>query len=283
MPRDRESCGVVTLADSNYFPGLKLLYDSIKDTWPVGITCFDIGLTAAQKGIIASECAGLEIRPLPQTEHLLKIKQAFGHSKPLAKAIKRVWPLWICPFLIAMTRYNRVFWLDCDIAVLRNLGALFSMLDEGPVFTPENNAPEVTANNPVLYRLLPIERRFNPDEPKVNGGVSGWELPRDRALLDAYMYPIIRACEDQNIANAISWHDQGALIWAIQKLGLEHRVLKTNNWNLCVRNTSIAREPVAWNDRFLETVRKRVTEANLLHWNGTRPPWEENSNGLRRQ
>jgi hypothetical protein len=266
-------CGIVTLADSNYFPGLKLLCDSVRDTWPVPITCFDIGLTVKQREIATDQCANLQIRPLPETDMISKIKNVFSNAAPLAKTTKRVWPLWICPFLIAAAPYQRVFWLDCDIVVLSNLESLYKMLEDGPVFTPENNAPEATPNRPELYELLPIHRTFDPLEPRVNGGVSGWDLIRDRSLLEAYMYPITQACDDERVRSAISWHDQGALIWAIQKFGMEHRVVASATWNLCVSHTSLVEKPIPWDEYFLNNIRDRVAYANLLHWNGTKVPW----------
>ena len=237
------------------------------------MTCFDIGLSLAQKETAAVDCPNLHIVPLPETAAIAKVKDAFSGAAPLAKVNKRVWPLWLCPFLIAEAPYQRVFWLDCDIIVLRNLKDLFRFLDDGPVFTRENNAPEVTPNKPSLYGLLPIHRLFDPFEPRLNGGVSGWDLLRDSAVLDAYMFPILRACDDQRISEAISWHDQGALIWAVQKMGLQHRVLDSNIWNLCVRHTPLIQRPIAWGEFFLAHVREAVPSANLLHWNGTQVPW----------
>jgi hypothetical protein len=266
------STGIVTLADSKYFPGLMLLHRSVQECWPIPIACFDLGLTDEQRRI-SRDVSGLTIMPMPDMSLVGTIMSVFGNAEPLAKQYKRVWPLWICPLLIAAAPFRRVFWLDCDTVVLRNLDQLFGLLEDGPVFTPEHNAPGVTPNKPELYDLLPIARRFDPLEPRVNAGVSGWDLVRDSAILDAYIYPVARACEDERVRNAISWHNQGALIWAIQKCGMEHRVVDTVNWNLCVVHTSLFARPIAWTDRFLADVKKAVPDANVLHWNGTNVPW----------
>ncbi len=271
----KDAAGIVTASDSNYFPGLEQLTRSIQESWPVPIVCFDIGLTPEQKARAADKYHSLRILPVPEDPAIEKIKSTLGNAAPLAKANKRIWPLWICPFLISAAPFQRTFWLDSDILVLRNLQSLFALLDDGPVFTPENNAPEVTANKPALYELLPIKRSFDPLRPAVNAGVSGWDLVRDEALLAAYKFPILRACEDDRIRDAISWHDQGALIWAIQKMGLEHRVLESRAWNLCVRNTSVLAKNFAWNEQFLDKVRQAIEDANLLHWNGVKVPWAE--------
>jgi len=272
-PDPAVSQGIVTLADQHYFPGLTLLNQSVQESWPLPIVCFDLGMTAEQKALAAEKCPRISIVPLPRNGLVQAIRGAFETAVPLAKPNKRVWPLWICPLLIAAAPFRRVFWLDCDIVVLRNLKGLFQLLDSGPVFTPENHAPACTPNKKELYEFLPIARSFDWQEPRVNGGVSGWDLVRDKDVLEAYIHPIERACEDSRIRNAISWHDQGALIWAIQKTGLEERVAKTTAWNLSVTNTSVATISVAWDCHILTILRERVPSANLLHWNGVRVPW----------
>jgi hypothetical protein len=163
--------------------------------------------------------------------------------------------------------------MDCDVVVLRNLAELFRILEDGPFFTPENKAPHLTPNRSELYELLPIARTFDPRVPAINAGVSGWRRNRDAAAIDAYIRPVARAVEDANVREAISWHDQGALIWAIQSCGLEHRVAPDNTWNMCVDHTAIIQAPIAWDRDFLAQARARVPNANILHWNGSPPPW----------
>jgi hypothetical protein len=175
--------------------------------------------------------------------------------------------------LIRAAPLEEVFWLDCDILVLRGLDELFARLADGPVFTPENKAPERTPNAPELYRLLPIERAFDPRMPVVNAGVSGWRRGRDDAALDAYIRPVAAAAGDPAIMDAISWWDQGALIWAIQCLGLEEFVLPSPLWNLCIDNVHLAPETLAWDDALCERLRAALPEVRLLHWNGQKPLW----------
>lgn len=271
--------GIVTLADSNYYPGLQTLYLSVQNTYPVPVTCFDAGLSEADKKHAAENYPHLTILPLPDNEDIRSVKTAFEHATPLNKPGKRVWPLWLCPFLIAASPYQRVFWLDSDLVVLRRLDELFAMLDDGPVFTLENHAPECTPNKAELYQLLPIDRQFNISEPAANGGVSGWDLVRDRHALDSYMYPIRVARNDLAVRNAISWHDQGALIWAIQNTGNEHRVLPEIGWNLCIRHSKAATKKYDWNAEVIAKLQEDEPNACILHWNGARVPWmKQNAN-----
>lgn len=269
MPSDM---AVVTLCDANYFPGLLMLHQSVQQSFPCTLACYDLGCTQEQRDK-AAKLENLLFLPLPDDPLVDEIRVAMDSAAPLAKPNKRVWPLWICPLLIKHAPFRDVIWMDCDLVVLRNLSGLFDALEGGPVFTPENKAPELTANRPELYTLLPITRRFDPQRPMINAGVSAWRLSRDAGAIDAYLLPVRRAVEDVSVRNAIAWHDQGALIWAIQSCGLEDRVLNTNKWNLCVDHTDLVARPAPWDQDFLATVRRRVPDVNVVHWNGRMPPW----------
>jgi hypothetical protein len=275
VEHERASCGIVTLADERYAPGVEMLCRSVRESLDLPIACFDLGLDAATVARLRAGNPSLEVVPMPDDEDMRAVRQAFGSAGPTGKPGKRVWPIWACPFLIRASPFQRTFWIDADIVVLRNLHGLVSMLDDGPVLTPENFAPKVTPNKAALYRLLPISRRFDPLEPRLNAGVSGWDAARDadRALLDGYMHAVRRACRDPRIAEAISWWDQGALIWAVQSCGLEHRVATTNAWNLCIRNSRAMGASFGWDAGTLDRLRELVPDANLLHWNGTPVPW----------
>lgn len=264
--------GVVTLGDSNYYPGLLQLHASIQSSDPCPVLCYDIGFTAAQRAD-ANGRHNLHVLDLPADPLIAELIDATRDCAPLAKPGKRIWPLWICPLLIRAAPLRDVFWIDCDAVVLRGLDELFAMLDDGPVFTPENHAPHATANAPALYAHLPIARPFDPQVPVVNGGVSGWRRGRDDAALEAYSRPVAAAARDRSVRDAISWHDQGALIWAIQSLGLEDRVLPTPMWNLCVGKAPVSEETLAWDDGLLARLRASLPEVRILHWNGRKSPW----------
>jgi hypothetical protein len=264
--------GIVTLCDANYFPGRLMLYKSVQQSEACPLVCFDAGLTDEQR-VCAGKLRDLQIRPLP-ADPLIAVVRSNMHSAPApVKANKRVWPLWICPILIKHAPFRDVVWLDCDLVVLRGLAGLFTALEAGPLFTPENKAPQATPNHPDLYRFLPIERSFDPLVPVVNAGVSAWRKDRDAAAIEAYILPVAHAAHDEKVRRAISWQDQGALIWAIQYCGLEHRVAETTTWNLCVDHTPIVNSPAAWDENFLENARAKVPDANIIHWNGRPPPW----------
>jgi hypothetical protein len=264
--------GIVTLCDENYYPGLLGLHASIQASYPCRVVCYDAGLTPAQLADAATR-QDLTILDLPDDPLIAELVEATRECAPLGKPDKRIWPLWICPLLIRAAPLHEVFWLDCDHLVLRDLEEHFAMLEGGPVFTPENKAPELTANPAALYELLPIARTFDPKRPVVNGGVSGWRRGRDDAALEAYVAPVAAAARNRAVLDAIAWHDQGALIWAIQSLGLEHRVLETPVWNLCVDHASVAPETLAWDVGLLARLRAALPDVKILHWNGRKAPW----------
>jgi hypothetical protein len=265
--------GIVTLCDEHYFPGLLALHASIQTSHPYPLACYDAGLTADQRRM-AAEIPKLSVLDLPDDPLIGAIQRATTDSAPLKKPNKRLWPLWICPLLIRAAPFRDVFWMDCDILVLRGLDELFEQLAGGPVFTPENKAPEMTPNSPELYELLPIDRDFDPRRPVVNAGVSGWRRGRDGPAVEAYIRPIAVAACDPAVMNAISWHDQGALIWAIQSLGLENRVLRSPRWNLCVDHVRVAPEVMTWDTGLCDRLRAALPDVALLHWNGRSPPWK---------
>ncbi len=120
---------------------------------------------------------------------------------------------------------------------------------------------------------MPIGRPFDPAVPTVNAGVSGWRLERDRAVLDAYIAPVARAARDPQVMDNIAWHDQGALIWAIQSRGLEDRVLPSPLWNLCVDHVRVGEGIMRWDPGICERLRQALPEVRLLHWNGALAPW----------
>jgi hypothetical protein len=148
MIRER---GIVTLCGANYFPGLLMLHKSVQESEPCPLAYFDAGLTAEQR-IHASRLRDLQVLPLPADPLIELIRSEMAWAPALPKANKRVWPLWICPILIKHAPFRSVIWLDCDLVVLRDLAELFTALEDGPVFTPENKAPEASPNHPDLYR-----------------------------------------------------------------------------------------------------------------------------------
>ena len=272
--------GVICLADNNYFCGVRLLYHSLEQKRP--LTVYDLGLNGAAKRWI-EERPCITVRSIPQTPLVQAIRQACG-DRTMAKPTKREWPLWICPELILDAPYQRVAWIDADAIVLRGVESLFDLIRHGPVVTPENLAPEQTANPIELLQHLPLSRSGSKPVPEIllNAGVSGWCLERDRALLEAYTHPIRCIFQGQSVPReAVRWHDQGCLIWALQNAGHNSSLLQDPRWNLCVKHSALsalhhldrqAEDPVLID--WLEQARGMEPDACIVHWNGHPVPWD---------
>jgi hypothetical protein len=269
--------GIVTLADDNYFCGTRLLALSIEGELPIVV--YDLGLgEEACAWIEAHE--GIERRSVPDTPLVRAIQERCGENR-MAKATKREWPLWICPTLIEAAPFARAFWIDSDIVVLRELAPMVESLAEGPFLVEENLAPHACDNPPQLYDLLPIGQSLHEgNRLRLNAGLSGWDLCRDAHLLEAYQFPIRQVFLRGALPReAVRWHDQGALIWALQQAGYDDRLLRPRRFNLCVQHSALRGQRIAA-DADDDTLRAWIAEARELerdaatvHWNGHPVPW----------
>ena len=268
--------GVICLADDNYFFGVRLLYHSLDQQRP--LTVYDLGLSEESRRWVARH-PEITIRPIPETSLVQAIRQDCG-ERSLAKATKREWPLWICPDLILDAPYRRVAWIDADAIVLRGLQGLFRRIAQAPFITRENLAPEQTANPPELLHQLPLASGEPAEDILLNAGVSGWCLERDRALLEGYTHPIRCIFQGRTLVrDAVRWHDQGCLIWALQNAGYDSSVLRAKRWNLCVKHSALMGlriDATSSDDAirlWLEQARSLEQRAKIVHWNGHPVPW----------
>ena len=255
--------GVITLADKHFFTGFVLLYESIQNSYPVPVTCFDGGLTSKQKQWANNHLSNCTILPIPDNENTRLINDKLGGTSKLATKEAK---LWMCPFLIQSSPYRRVIWLDSDLIVIGKLQALFALLDAGPVFTPSNHEPHLVKNKTALYNEMPLRDCANTTQPRVNAGVSGWDCVRDQEVINDYTAPAIKACSNKVVRQSIKWHDQGCLIWAIQNNCLHHQVQATPKWNLCAIHTNKNDDYKA--DMSLnQQLQTAYPGANIVHWN----------------
>ena len=200
------------------------------------LTVYDLGLNDEARTGSPSDLMSPCVRFPPLIE---SIRMACG-DRAMART-KREWPLWTAQNLDAP--YRRVAWIDADAIVLRGLQSFFDLIRLGPVITPENLAPEKTANPVELLHHLPLSRSGSNTVPDIllNAGVSGWCLERDRSLLEGYIYPIRCIFQGKSIpSDVVRWHDQGCLIWALQNAGYDSSILQNKHWNLCGKNSKLS-------------------------------------------
>ena len=78
---------------------------------------------------------------------------------------------------------------------------------------------------------------------------------------------------------AVRWHDQGCLIWALQQAGYDDRLLRPRRFNLCVQHSALRDQRIAADASDAELLawiaqaRDLEREAATVHWNGHPVPW----------
>ena len=175
---------------------------------------------------------------------------------------------------------TRISLIDADAIVLRGINRMFSLIKKMPFITQENFAPEQTANPPELLEKLPLGHQHPVEDILLNAGVSGWCLDRDRSILEGYNYPIRRIFQAGALSrDAIRWHDQGCLIWALQNACFNSSILRPKQWNCCVKHSHLSgwtidpRSDDADICRWLKNARQHESDAKIVHWNGHSVPW----------
>jgi hypothetical protein len=273
-----DSVGIITLADDNYFCGTRLLTLSCAGRLPIIV--YDLGLSEGARAWIDAQ-EGVSLRPIPDTP-LIRAIRASPSSRSRPNAMREEWPLWICPSLIQDAPWQRVFWIDSDIVLLRDLEEMLSRLDNAPFIAEETLAPDATDNPEELYTWLPLGGpRDRRNRLRLNAGLSGWDRDRDAHLLDAYQFPIrLIFLAGVLPRDTLRWWDQGSLIWALQQAGYDDTLLQDRRWNLTVGHTALGGLRVAADAddqtllAWIETIRQLEPEAAVVHWNGYNPvPW----------
>jgi hypothetical protein len=196
-----EGAGVLTASNDYMFPGLQFLYYSIALSHVARICVIDCGLTAVQRSWC--EKMGMKVVVLTTEDMLFKKDERETH-------------VWNKGAYFEKSPFRKTLWIDSDCVVQDNLGLYFDMLESGPVFTEDHFAPKILmCNQNLLYLHLPIA-------PQKRGKV---------ALIESWHYCVKRAADDEAIKDTIAWFDQGALMWAVEKNGLTHRIRRERALN----------------------------------------------------
>lgn len=143
------------------------------------------------------------------------------------------WIQWHKPDLIKKIadkyHLDLVLWLDADIVVLHDISPIILNINKTFTVMQDYFAPLTTFNDPKLYDLCPSSN-VNP-EKALNSGVVGMVLPRDKHILDEWIYRSHMAVNDEAIKECISLYDQGTLIWALKELNALDLVIDQPSWN----------------------------------------------------
>lgn len=252
-PHTRRS-GIVTAANSDIFFDLQQMLRSLEafDHCPVEV--FDLGLTDLQKEWI-------ELHPQRTLRELPRWINRVSRLKRV-----REWPTWLKPFYLLHSHFDRMLWIDADCVALRDPAAALELICQHPLLT-KDVAPVIVHNHPDLYHYLPVE---NIDSTlRVNAGVVGLDRQRDAELLAAWAWAVQWAARNLRFRNRFRWFDQGALLWALQKLSRGALIQTDLNWNTpwlidenpveqaAARGTSLSR----W-------LKQRFPRAGIVHFLG---------------
>lgn len=239
------AAGVITAADACFFPGLQLLCCSLQDK--VSVAIVDLGLSPAQREWCTRRGA---IIVSPRLE--------------IGRSIKG-WQSWNKPFYLASSPFTTALWLDADCFVVGDLNALFRRIREAPLLIRHWDAGQYKSpNRQELYDRFPVKRRLG--DRAINAGVLGFDISRDAALLGAYCNMVRLAESDAQLREYITWYDEGALHWAVEKLDMIDEVVDCAEWNRPASSTS--RDPLDFIARLQPASRDVV-----LHFSSNPKPW----------
>lgn len=252
-PRPTE--GIVTASDAAFFKNLQFLLRTLTQHTTRPICVFDLGLTAAQREWCRS-LVNVQLRRPPRI------------YAPVEK-LKREhwWQTWFKPYFVYDAPFDHLLWLDADCFVLRDIDDLFTQLADGPLIFTDTADVEV-ANDPRLYARLPIAGPIVP-ETRINAGVIGLSRQRDYRVLAASCYAVMWAAMNPAQRNWVAWADQGALLWAVQALGLQDRVRDNAVWNFPMQGReSLVQRTLAERRSLKELLCAELPDVRITHWLG---------------
>lgn len=265
---------IVTAADSGFFVPVQSLVASLKLSHDAHLVVCDLGFTKSQRAWL-----------LRQGVHLFK-------PKLIVPKTVFFWQTWNKPYYLEQVHekyFTTLIWIDADCVVTGSLETLDKLAQERfTVFTDTasivhngfNRGVENATNKDYVYEKYPVNKRLLPGE-QPNAGVIGINLNRteDWLLLRQWQFMVRQSMIDKKLFDkktarhvgdqkAISWHDQGCLQWAIEKLGMHHCVLGDTRFN----------DPVALSNAqsYKEFIGKaeRITTTRIAHFPSGNKPYQ---------
>jgi len=199
-------CGVLTACDSAYFPGVQMLVCSLRGLIPIAVV--DLGLDDVQLGWLRAR--GAQIAAVPAENWVA------GRSVSM-------WQTWNKPTWCMASPFECTLWLDADTLVVGDLAEVWQLSAVDPLLIAHpDNGREQSRNPDVLYDALPVKQRLA--HGAVQAGVIGLPAATSRRLLDRWAWCVSRVFKNTYPHTTACW-DQGALLWAAERLELCDRVL----------------------------------------------------------
>lgn len=272
---------ILTAADSKFFVPLQALVASIKLSHDARLVVQDLGLTKTQRDWLERQ----------------GVYSIFSQRKQVVPKNVFFWQTWNKPFYLEQLHsvavnymFTPIIWIDADCIVTGSLETLDKLAQErftifadtaSIVHNGFDRGVENATNKDYVYEKYPVNKRLLKGE-QPNAGVIGINLNRteDWLLLRQWQFMVRQSMIDKKLFDkktakhvgdqkAISWHDQGCLQWAIEKLGMHHCVLGDVRFN----------DPVALSNAqsYKEFIGKteRITTTRIAHFPSGNKPYDK--------
>lgn len=230
--------GVLTATDSDFFPGLQLLVLSTRGRVPVAVA--DLGMTHPQR----AWCEKYAVKVLPNKERL-----------PVAD-----WRYYIKPILIKNSPFNETLWVDSDCIFVGDPAPLYRIMKNHPLVVQHWDV-DYKPNQDEAYASFNVERGS-----VVNCGVMGFDLCRDKNILDEWIGVVRRVCDDEKLRASVGCYDEGCFHLIVNKMGLQG--VPERGWNRCV--TPPSARSAGW---FVRQMPSPQEGDVIWHFSGPKKPW----------
>lgn len=241
--------GVLSISDQSYFPGFQILVESINREYPVAL--HPLSLSSSQMYWCLDHGVTL-CRPPPLI---------FPQSELM-------WPTWNKPLFIKSSPFLNTIYIDADCLVLSSLSPLFTHLYSNPLLLLHPYWPTHNTLGPPWYEDGTIADRLC----TVNAGVLGFNLERDTAILDEWTHNVGRCLADDELKRYSCWWDEGCLIFTLEKLKLQEKVIEKFEWNR-YHNDLDYRKKCKTKEEFLSNLKYKEDDV-ILHFIGRPKSWE---------
>ncbi|WP_197454673.1 class I SAM-dependent methyltransferase [Stieleria varia] len=274
-PADPMERGVLTAANSLYWPVLRLLVQATRQMGE-SIAVVDHGLTTIQRQWLVQEGVLIPEIPMPaEWEQIMEGQQRVELAiTPQA---------WIKPWICMHSPFSKTIWIDSDAVPVRDLHRLFGLLDESPWVTLESWISSDIArylHEPLFHELSGHRPHRFENAHRVNTGVFGFHP--DDAWIAKWWEMCMRISSDENLLGKCRLRDQGALVACLCTVAPTVQTPRIQldrglNWpvNGVKSQNKGDRRVYDWRDKdLLKQLQADHPDVSVIHWMGTPKPWQ---------
>lgn len=148
------------------------------------------------------------------------------------KATDPHWRQWFKPYYFDMIpEHETVLWLDSDAVLLQSLDPLFEQAEKKFFVVADYFAPKTCVNKHELYQKYKLDIPKEKAMVVLNSGVVGMQPKRDKEVMKQWRRKVSIAADDREVRSWLALFDQGALLWAMQELGMYNNIVPKKAWN----------------------------------------------------